>query len=190
MPDNLAVLPASIVVRPAIVPKRIPTEHYLTKDVKAKFGAFRLDGSNLDLRPDTASVLATAQTFDLDDRAAGRLGRRQNSVEAAVAPLPDANALEPVTEYLTKRGVPRGEHSTFYALDMRRRVPGKLVDREASRLPVRIRRQLGDLLTFEHEVERCVPALHRQLEELPVGIHPEAVFGDRVEDRVGGRAGR
>lgn len=138
--------------RPLLLPKHIPVQHYLAKDLNSKFGAFLLEGSTVDLRPDMSSILATAQTVTLTDRAARKLGRRENSIEVAVAPLPDARALRPVDKFLSKLGVPKGEVSSFYALDGRRRTPGRLVDRDVARLPANIRRQLGQLLTVEHEI--------------------------------------
>lgn len=144
---------------PALLPKRIPTKHYLAKDLTAKFSAYTLADSAIDLHPDSANVIAFAHTFDLSARATAKLGRRQNTIEAAVAPLRDASATQAVQKFLDARQVPKGEDGTFYALDVRRRLPGRLIGNDAIRLPSRIRHDLGELLTFEHEIGSAQSAI-------------------------------
>lgn len=135
-----------------IVPKRISERHYLAKDLVATTSALDLGGKVINLKPDTSGLFAAANTFELSSRAAAKLGRQQNSVEIAVAPVRDAKAATAVAKFLDDRGVPAGEGSALFAVDLRRRVPGRLVGRDASRLPTRIRHDLGGLLAFEHQV--------------------------------------
>lgn len=138
--------------RPLLLPKRISGQHYLAKNLRASFSDFKLEQTSFSLKPEMSGVIATAQTFDLSVQAARKLGRKTNSVEAALAPLRDVDALKPVQKLMVQWGVPDGDESAFYALEVRRRLSGKLVDRDSARLPANIRRQLGDLLSFEHEV--------------------------------------
>jgi len=140
--------------RLAIRPKRLPAEHYLTKDLATRTKKFNLAGKEIDLKVAPTSVVGAASALSLSPQQVRRLNRQENLVEAAAAPVEDNNAVRQLRETLRQMRVPTAEDrgSVFYALNLRRRVPGQIVGRDFGRLPRSIWTDLGSLLALEHKV--------------------------------------
>jgi hypothetical protein len=136
-------------------PKRITAEHFLAKDLASKAQAFDLGGSPaIDLKPRINGAVAMTTTLPLSEAAARKLKRRANVIEAAVAPVEDAKSIDLLQAGLKKLKVPTAEdpRSVFFALEVRRRVPGAVLGRDINRLPARVRNSFADLMSVKHEI--------------------------------------
>ena len=136
-------------------PKRITSQHFLVKDLASKAQGFDLGrGPAIDLKPTTSGAVAMATTLPLSDVAARKLKRSTNLIEAVVAPIEDASSVDSLRAGLKMLKVPTADdqRGVFFALEVRRRVPGGVVGRDITRLPLRVRNTFGDLLGVKHEI--------------------------------------
>lgn len=142
--------------RIAIKPKRLSAEHYLTKDLVASAKKFDLAGQKIDLKIEPGNVVGAATALKLSPHQVRELNRQENLVEAAAAPVESDAAVRQLRQTLKKLNVGTAEDdkSVFYAINLRRRVPGELVGRDFGRLPRSVRTDLGSLLALEHKVAK------------------------------------
>jgi hypothetical protein len=135
-----------------ITPKQIQPQHFLAKELLKKSRSFNLARTTIDLKPTSENVAAAATTFKLSPQAARRLGRPENLIEAAAAPIEDAASIKAIRASLKSLNVPTAESpsTAFYVLEARRRVPGQVLTRDLDRIPTRLRKEFGELVLLEH----------------------------------------